>query len=296
MPEATGEAVYLCYDQAGLDAQYNNRARFPDFSRHFEAWGTWSEATRSRLPCHLDLAFGPGACERLDIFPAERPGSPLYLFIHGGYWYSLDKADYSYLAEGLRPHGLTTAVNNFGLAPAYDMDEIVRQNRAALVWLWRNAGDYGYDREKIYAAGHSAGGHLAAMLLATDWPSWGADLPSDLVKGACAVGGIFDLEPIRLSFLNQKLHLSEAQVARHSPQRQRYPQAAPLLLIVAKDESPEFHRQSEEMAALWRGLGYPVDLFVPDGLDHFDVVNQLIDQGCPLVQRQLQHMRQAFSF
>jgi len=292
---ATETAVYRDYDQAGLDAQYNNRARFPDFTRHFEAWGAWSRATRERLPGHLDLAFGPGASETLDVFPAETPGAPLYLFIHGGYWYSLDKSDYSYLAEGLRPHGFATAVNNFGLAPTHGMDEIVRQNRAALAWLWRNAGDYGYDRERIYAAGHSAGGHLAAMLLATDWPAWGADLPADLVKGACAIGGIFDLEPIRLSFLNEKLHLTPEQVAHHSPLRLRYPRPAPLLLVVAKDESPEFHRQSEEMAALWRGLGYPADLTVPEGLDHFDVVNQLIDPDCPLVRLQLDHMRRAFA-
>ncbi len=290
-----GERVFRDYDQAGLDAQYNNRARFPDFVRHFEAWGAWSGTTRGRLPCHLDLAFGPGESERLDLFPAERPGAPLYLFIHGGYWYSLDKSDYSYVAEGFRPHGIATAVNNFGLAPATDMDEIVRQNRAALAWLYRHAGDYGYDRERIYAAGHSAGGHLAAMLLATDWPEWGSDLPADLVKGACAIGGIFDLEPIRLSFLNQKLHLTPAKVAANSPLSQRYACPAPLLLVVAKDESPEFHRQSEQMAAFWRGLGYPADLTVPEGLDHFDVVNQLIDPDCPLVNLQLAHMRSAFA-
>ncbi len=288
--------VYRGYDQAGLDEQYNNRARFPDFTRHFEAWGDWSRKTRTQLPRYLDLPFGTSESERLDIFPAEKPGAPLYLFIHGGYWYSLDKSDYSYVAEGLRPHGVATAVNNFGLAPAHDMDEIVRQNRAALAWLYRNAEDYGYDRDRIYAAGHSAGGHLAAMLLATDWLAWGSDLPTDLVKGACAIGGIFDLEPIRLSFLNEKLHLTKGQVARHSPLSQSYKRKAPLLLIVAKDESPEFHRQSEEMAAFWRTLGYPADLAVPESLDHFDVVNQLIDPDCPLVDLQLRHMRTAFRF
>ena len=124
------------------------------------------------------------------------------MFIHGGYWYSLDKSDYSYVAQAMRPHGIATAVT---IRPrsAHDMDEIVRQNRAALAWLSRNAAAHGCDRDRIYVAGHSAGGHLAALLMATDWPRFSPGLPVDLVKGACAIGGIFDLEPIRLSFLNE---------------------------------------------------------------------------------------------
>ena len=287
-------AVYRDFDQAALDAQYNNRARFPNFHEHFEAWGRWSAATRATTPGFIDVAFGASAPEKIDVFPAETDSAPLYVFIHGGYWYSLDKADYSYVSDGLRPHGIATVVNNFGLAPQHDMDEILRQNRAALAWLWRHARDYGGDPDRIYVAGHSAGGHLAAMLLATDWPAFGEGLPADLVKGACAIGGIFDLEPIRLSFLNEKLALTPEQVARHSPLGQAYPRAAPLLLVVAVDESPEFHRQSAEMHALWRRLGYPVESVVPAGLDHFDVVNQLRDPQCELVRLQLLQIALAF--
>lgn len=286
--------IWRDYDREALDAQYNNRRRFPNYTEHFEAWQRWSAETRATLAGALDLAFGSAPVERLDVFPAEQPGAPVYVFIHGGYWYSLDKAEYSYVAEGMRPHGLATAVNNFGLAPDWDMDEIVRQNRAALAWLWRHVGEYGGDPERIYVAGHSAGGHLAAMLMATDWPAFEPGLPPGIVKGACAIGGIFDLEPIRLSYLNDTLHLTPAQVAAHSPLKQDYPVVAPLLLVVAEDESPEFHRQSAEMADFWRGLGWPVDSVVPDGLDHFDVVNQLRDSDCSLVKLQLDHMRQCF--
>jgi arylformamidase len=284
------DTIYRGYDQSGLDAQYNNRARFPNFTGHFEAWQRWSTATRAVLPGALDLAFGATPPERLDLFPAERAGAPIYVFIHGGYWYSLDKSHYSYVAEGMRPHGFATAVTNFGLAPDHDMDEIVRQNRAALAWLWRNAAAHGGDPSRIYVAGHSAGGHLAAMLLATDWPAFAPDLPPAVVKGACAIGGIFDLEPIRLSFLNAKLRLTPAQVAAHSPLCCDYPGPAPLLLVVAADESAEFHRQSREMAAFWQARGYPVELVVPEGLDHFDVVNQLRDPACALVELQLRHI------
>lgn len=293
MPEVT-EAIYRDYDQAALDAQYNNRARFPNYREHFQSWQHWSEVTRAGTRAIIDVPFGPTPEEKIDIFPADQKGAPIYVFIHGGYWYSLDKSDYSYIADGMKPHGFATVVNNFILAPHGTMDQIMHQNRAALAWLWQHAAEFGGDRDRIYVAGHSAGGHLAAMLLATDWPSFAPGLPAKVVAGACAIGGIFDLEPIRLSFLDKTLHLTSSQVQAHSPLRQRYPVKAPLLLVVAKDESDEFHRQSEDMKALYQRLGQSVDLVVPDKLDHFDVVNQLRDPKCGLIDLQLRHIRRSF--
>ena len=181
-------------------------------------------------------------------------------------------------------------VNNYGLAPDHDMDEIVRQNRAALAWVYRNAESFGGAKDKIFVAGHSAGGHLAAMLLGTDWPAFGADLPADLVKGICAIGGLFDLEPIRLSYLNETLGMDAAMARRNSPIHLAYPRPAPCLLVLGRDESPEFFRQTEIMHVRWQSLGYPGDLIAPDNLDHFTVVNDLADPGCLLVRRQLDFM------
>jgi len=287
--------LFRQYDQSGLDAQYNNRARFPDFDVHFKHWGEWSEIARSALPGRIDQRFGPTPIEAVDIFPAAQQGAPIYLFIHGGYWYSLDKSHYSYVAQGMRRHGVTTVVNNFGLAPEYGMDTIVDHNRKALAWLWKNAASFGGDRDCIYVAGHSAGGHLAMMLLGTDWSAYDAALPANPVKGVCAIGGIFDLEPIRLSYLNAKLSLSAEQAHRNSPLHCHYPSRAPLSLVVAVDESPEYHRQSGALHEMWAARHWPVELLVPPGLDHFNVVNELADPQCLLVQHQLAQMKLAFA-
>ncbi len=289
--------VYLDYDQAGLDAQYNNRARFPDFAQQFSAWDGWSAQTRTAITrAALDVPFGPSPSERLDVFPADEMNAPVYVFIHGGYWYSLDKSEHSFVADGMKPHGCMTVVMNYGLAPQYDMDEIVRQNRAALAWIWQHAAEYGGDPSRIYVAGHSAGGHLAAMLLATDWSAFAPGLPENLVKGACSISGLFDLEPLRhVRFLADKLRLTPEQVVRCSPILQQYRTAAPLLLVVGGDESDEFQRQSRAMYAVWSELSYPAALVVADARDHFDILNPLREPESDLVRLQLDQMREAFT-
>ena len=179
----------------------------------------WTGATETRaaLPGGRDVAYGDLPVETLDIFPAERHDAPILIMIHGGYWYSLDKHHDSFVAEGCRPHGVATVVINYGLAPDYRMDEIVRQNRAAAAWVWRNAASIGGDPRRIHALGQSAGGHLAAMLLATDWPAFGSGLPADLVKSAVSISGIYDLEPIRLCYLNDKVGMDADGGAAEQP-------------------------------------------------------------------------------
>lgn len=287
--------VYWEFTQAELDEQYNNRARFPDYPEQFEKWRNWSHETRQSLPCELDVPVGESEFQRIDIFPAEFELSPIYVFIKGGYWYSLDKGEYSYIAEGMRPHGLTTVTLNFGLAPDHDMDTIVAHCRSAMIWLWQNAASMGADRNRIYVGGHSAGGHLAMNLLGTDWPGIDPDIPIDLIKGVCSIGGLHDLEPISQSFLNEKLKLTDEQVAKYSPVSLEYAFPAHLLLIAAIDESPELHRQSRIMHARWQDLGYPGELLVPENADHFNVVNELRHPDCPLVTKQLESMQIAFS-
>ena len=279
--------VYRDLDQQALDAQYNNRRRFPDYKERFNAWTEHSVKTRAALEGHLDVAFGPRPKETLDIFPADGKGAPVYVFVHGGYWFSLDKTDCSYVAQGMQPHGVMTVVNNYDLAPTVDMDEIVRQNRAAIAWLYRHAAEYGGDPDRIYVCGHSAGGHLACMMLATDWPTFAPGVPQDAVKGVCAISGLFDLEPIQLSYLNDTLRMTPEMAVRNSPVQQSYATQAPLLLIVGADESGEYHRQTHLMADFWRARGAHTEVIVPENLDHFSIVDSLYDPAAELVHKQL---------
>ncbi|MDE0391323.1 MAG: alpha/beta hydrolase [Rhodospirillales bacterium] len=286
----SGEAIYRGYDRAALDAQYNNRARIPEFVDYFDRWLAWSAETRTALPGARDVAYGDLPVETLDVFPAERSNAPILIMIHGGYWYSLDKHHDSFVAEGCRPHGVATVVVNYGLAPDYRMDEIVRQNRAAATWVWRNAASFGGDASRIHVLGQSAGGHLAAMLLATDWPPFGADLPANLVKSAVSISGIYDLEPIRLCYLNDKVGLDAAEAQRNSPVAQRYPVPAPLMLVSGDIESAEYERQAEAMAAVWVALGYPLSRLALPGYNHFTMAEQLREPDSDLTRATMAQM------
>lgn len=282
-----GDVLYGGYDRVGLDVQYNNRERFADYLDYFEKWSASSAETRGRRDCRIDVSFGTTEAEKLDIFPAAQANAPVCMFIHGGYWQSLDKADFSFLAEGLVPNGVTLVVNNYGLCPHVTMDEITRQNRAAVAWMWRNAAEIGVDPNRIHVSGHSAGGHLVGMLMATDWPSFCDGAPSDLVKSGCAISGLYDMEPIRLCYLNDVLGMDAPMSARNTPLEMDYPVSTPMLITHGGLESDEYHRQTREMTAVWERLGYPLDCIVAQGLNHFSIVDEFARHDSALTQQQM---------
>ena len=281
------QIVFGPYDREELDAQYNNRERFPDSTYYFGKWADESARARDSLPGELDVSYGEHPKETLDIFPAATTNAPLNLFVHGGYWQLFDKSDFSYVARGFVPHDVTTIVINYALAPDDGMDEIVRQNRAAVAWTWKNAHAFGADRERIHVSGHSAGGHLVAMLLATNWTAFASGLPRDIVKSGYAISGLFDLEPIRLSYLNEVLAMDEAVAARNSPVRLAYPVEAPLLIAVGALESEEYHRQAQAMETVWQDLGYPTQMTIEPDLDHFTIADKLGSPDSDVVRAQL---------
>ena len=272
-------ALYRTYDKAGLDAQYFLRARVPEHPEYFRRWKEDSEAVRRSRPCRLDIRYD---VETIDLFPVEKTPAPCLLFIHGGYWQALDKSDFSFLVPAFQDAGVAVAVLNYTLAPKAKMDEIVRQNRAAVAWLHRSAAAYGIDPARIHVAGHSAGGHLTTMVLATDWASLGLD--HNPVRGACAISGLFDLEPIRLCYLNDVLGLDAAAAERNSPLRHLPKRSPPLILSVGTGETEEFLRQQAEFATAWRTAGLPLEIADQAGDHHFGVVERLGQPNTPLHQ------------
>jgi arylformamidase len=270
------DTVFLHYDRAALDAEYDNRAKVADALAHLERFAARSARTRERPGCRLDLAFGEAPGERLDVFPAPGGGpAPIQLFVHGGYWKGLDKNDFSYVADGFGPAGVTTVVVNYDLVPGVSMDTLVQQVRAAVAWTWTHAESIGGDRDRLFVSGHSAGGHLVAMLMATDWSRFAVGLPPDPIRGGFGLSGLYDLEPIRLCFLNDELHLDEAEAARNSPVRLNRHVEAPLVLPVGALEGPEYLRQSQDLAAAWRTGPSDPEVMVVDGRDHFSIVADL---------------------
>jgi len=275
--------VFRDYDQKALDAEYNNRVKVKDAMQWMARFGGESARARAELPLSFDVPYGQHHAERLDVFPAARPGpAPVHVFIHGGYWQRMDKADFSYVARGLRPAGVVTVVVDYGLVPSIDLDTLVGQCRTAVAYVHGHARDWGGDPDRISVSGHSAGGHLVAMLLATDWGAFGA--PADVLKGGCAISGLYDLEPIRLCYLNDVLGLTPEVARRNSPVHLTPAGRTPLVLAVGGTEGDEYHRQTNDLATAWRAHGTPLEVMDLAGHDHFSIVAELESPFSPLTR------------
>lgn len=265
-------------DGAWLDAQYNARAAIPEHPAILRRWAERSEAALETGPHRLDVAYGSGAGERLDLFlPHDAPGpAPVLVYIHGGYWRALDKRDQRFVAPPFAEAGALVVLPNYALCPAVSIEHIVLQMVKALAWIWRNAARYGGDPSRIVVAGHSAGGHLAAMLLQCRWHQVAPDLPPSLLRAALSVSGLYDLEPLRHApFLAADLRLDAVSARRLSPVRMP-PPAGRLVALVGGDESAEFHRQQALIARAWRP---GVQTHVVPGCHHMNVLHTLADPG-----------------
>ena len=284
------DIVYKNFDAASLATAYDNRGHVPDCETMFVDWDKRSRDYRERSKNRLDVPFGESKLEAMDIFLPDNPRGTIHAFIHGGYWRALDKADFSYLCEPLVEAGHITASLNYDLCPAVSVETIVKQMQAAVAWLYRNAKELGGNPAKIHTSGHSAGGHLAAMLLATDWPAYASDLPADLVKSVTAISGVFDLDPIPYLPTNEDIRLDADMARRMSPRYLKPTHDAPLSVIVGGGELAEFVRQSKEFADTWgQHLGQVDYMELPD-LNHFTIVDRMDRADDPVTARMLAHM------
>lgn len=266
---------------AYYSAQLNARAAVPEHPEIILRWQQASAATRRAEAGLLDLAFGSAPMEQLDFFPADKPGAPLLVFIHGGYWRSLDKNDFTFIVPAYRRAGFNVALTNYTLAPHASVEEITRQQLRALAWLYRRAARLDFDRNRIVIAGHSAGGHLAAMMMAAHWKVFGHDLPPDLIKAGVLMSGLYDLEPVRhAEFINVDLKLDKASALRLSPAWMPQPTRAPFITAVGDLESDEFKRHTALIAAQWR-RGFQREIPLQQE-NHFTICDCFGDESHPL--------------
>ncbi|BAN47220.1 alpha/beta hydrolase [Metapseudomonas resinovorans] len=274
---------------AYYDVQYNARESVEDFDQYPRQYRALSDDAHARLRCIKDVAYGPGAGERLDIFPAERPDAPVLLFIHGGYWRALSKADSAFMAPALTAAGACVVVLDYDLAPAVTLDHIVDQTRRALAWLHRHIAEFGGDPQRLYASGSSAGGHLTGMLLAGGWHA-DYGVPDNVLRGALPISGLFDLRPLLETHINGWMGMDDAAARRNSPSFQLPTRGAELVISYGALETAEFARQSHEFLEAWTARGLPGRFVAAPGRNHFDVVLELGQPGTPLYQAMIELM------
>jgi len=278
--------IYRDFDQAALDAEYNLRAAVAEHPAYFARWARDSAAVRATHAFRLDLPYGERPRERLDVFlpAAGLAPAPLLVFFHGGYWQAMDKSDFSVIAPGFLAAGIAVALVNYTLAPAGSVALMVEEARAAVAWLRREAEALGIDCARVGVCGHSAGGHLTAMTMLAAWPDMGLPAP----RVFCPVSGVFDLEPIRLCYLNRVLGLDAAMAAATSPQRlieagTSLPRTR-LILAVGGRETAEFRRQQADFAAACAARGLAPQIVAQDEDHHFSIIDRLAEPQSRLHQ------------
>lgn len=281
--------IYKQYDQASLDWQYNNRLQVPDFATYLESWELQSRQTEKQLPVIKDIAYGKLPRELLDIYPSANPQSKTLIFIHGGYWHRLDKSDFHFIAGAFSSYGITTVLITYPMAPMVSMDQIVASCCTAIHWTHKNISKYNGDPGQIYIAGHSAGGHLVAMMMTQK--QFGENSPAAILKGACAVSGLYNLIPVQLCYVNDVLHMDEEMALRNSPVRLQPMAEYPLILAAGTNESDEFKGQTRELYSCWKDKDLPIGLIELPGLNHYSTTEAIADTGSPLHLAILQMMR-----
>jgi arylformamidase len=264
--EATAGArpIYRGMNRQALDAAYNNGNAVADSAQRVQAWREISAAVRAKPEARLDLPYGPRPRQRLDFFPTVPANAPLFVFIHGGYWQRNEKETFAFVAKGPRARGINVALPGYTLAPDASLTDIVAEIRRALDFLAARASELGFDAARIVVGGWSAGGHLTASV---------ANHPA--VRGGLPISGIFDLEPIALTYLNEKLQLSAGEIASLSPLRNLSASLPPLSIAVGGAELPELRRQSKEYAAAARASGVAVEFMELAGHHHFSILDEL---------------------
>lgn len=268
-------------EKTNYDLLYNPRLVVADYQQIFDRWENESERARASLDCYLDVPYGAADTEKLDIFKAHGKSNALLMYIHGGYWRSLDKKRFSFIAPALVKTGLTVAVTNYALCPAVQVEDIVMQMVQACAWLYRNGSHFGAPPGRLFICGHSAGGHLAAMMLCCRWPEYSPDLPKNVVSAALSISGVYDLaEIVKVPSVNGDVRLTERSALKMSPAFMPPATDAPFYTAVGGKENEGFHIQNRLIAERW-GSARRADIPCP-GENHFTILDRLCTPGSNL--------------
>ena len=293
-PRAKGPRVWLDMDQAELDAAYDQRVYAPNLAQLIKRYDTNSEAVRARLGPPRRYAYGGAPVEGLDVYPTKRPNAPINIYIHGGAWRGGLAKSYAFPAEQFVHAGAHYVVPDFSWVQDVggSLMPIADQVRRAVAWVYKNAQSFGGDPNRIFVSGHSSGGHLAGVILTTDWRK-DYHVPADVVKGGLCCSGMFDLKPVRLSARSSYVKFTDEVEQALSSQRQLDKLNAPVIVAYGTLETPEFQRQSRDFAAAVKAAGKPVQLLVADGYNHFEIIETLANPYGLLGRAVLQQMQLA---
>jgi arylformamidase len=293
-PRVKGPRVWLDMDQMELDAAYDQSVHAPNLQQVVKRWATNSEGVRARLGAPQRYVYGPTPIEGIDVYRTKRLNAPINIFIHGGEWRLGSAKSSAFPAELFVHAGAHYVVPDFAWVQDVggSLMPIADQVRRAVAWVHRNAKSFGGDSDRIYVSGHSSGGHLAAVIMATDWPT-AFNLPIDTVKGGLCSSGMFDLKPVRLSARRKYINFTDEMEHALSSQRHLDKLNAPVIVAHGTLESPEFQRQSRDFAAAGRAAGKPVQLLVAEGYNHFEIIETLGNPYGPLGRAVLEQMQLA---
>jgi len=273
-----------------FESQYNLRLGRPDYEETvIPDWIEGSEAARKNLDCRLDVRYGDGEKQKLDVFTVVDQAAPTLLYFHGGYWQRGDKSIYSFLATPFVAAGVNVVVAGYDLCPSVTLTQISEQAREAVSSVYMRADEFGINQNRLTVMGHSAGGHITEMMMGTDWSQYADDLPKDLIAAGIPISPLSLLEPVRLTAgLNSGIQMDEAEAESQSPMLNHPPATdAPQLVVVGGAETDEFHRQAQMYHDAFKTDTRAMELYIVPDVDHFDELNVLADPNSPFFNKTL---------
>jgi arylformamidase len=282
------ETVYKGFRPDEMEFQYNPRVSVPEYPELAKVRAAQARKVRESAKSWLNVSYGASPREKLDIYAADNPRGPVLVFIHGGYWRSGSKEDNCNFVPTFTKRGATVVMVEYDLCPQVTVTEIVRQTRASIAWVCKNIRTYGGDPAKLFVAGHSAGGHLTAMPLAHDWPKDG--LPADLIKGAVATSGVYDLEMVMKISVQEQVRMTAEAAKLNSPLVNPPRVKCPLLIAVGGDEPKGWQQISEDYFQYCKQNGMSVEYLIEPGANHYTMSEHLLDESSPLTRAMIKQL------